>query len=361
MIERRQDNILQADAEAIVNTVNSVGVMGRGLALQFKKAYPDNFKAYQLACKNDEIHPGKVFTFKRSAFCNPKFIINFPTKRHWKEKSKIEYISQGLDSLIQEIKSLNITSIAIPPLGCGLGGLNWNEVRPLIEQAFATLPDVSVFLYEPAGSPKPKDQAKSLLLPKMTKGRAALLSLMRKYLAAAMDPSITLLEMHKLMYFMQVSGEDLTLNFEKGPYGPYAKNLRHVLNVIEGHFIVGYGDAEDNPEKQIELLPNAIESAADFLKDHSDTEVHFKKVTDLIQGFETPFGMELLATVHWVAAHEGAQNASQAQEKIYTWNERKHMFQAHHIEVAWNILQQKGWLNLLSRANETHQPDATLP
>jgi len=351
MIELRQDNILQIDAEAVVNTVNSVGVMGRGLALQFKKAYPDNFKAYQLACKNNEIYPGKMFVFKRPAFYNPKFIINFPTKRHWKEKSRIEYIEKGLDSLVQEIKNLNIKSIAVPPLGCGLGGLDWNDVRPLIEQAFTALPDLNVFLYEPVGSPNPEDQAKSLLLPKMTKGRAALLSLMRKYLAAVMDPSITLLEIHKLMYFMQVSGEKLQLKFEKGPYGPYANNLRHVLNVIEGHFILGYGDAEDNPEKQIELLPKAIESAADFLKDHSDTDVHFKKVTDLIQGFETPFGMELLATVHWVAINDHAQNVPEAQEKIFTWNERKRMFQKHHIEVAWNILQQKGWIKPSSTAN----------
>lgn len=351
MIELRQDNILHADAEAIVNTVNSVGVMGRGLALQFKKAYPDNFKAYQLACKNNEVLPGKMFIFERSAFYHPKFIINFPTKGHWKEKSKIEYIVIGLDALIQEIKNLNIKSIAIPPLGCGLGGLDWNDVRPRIEQSFAALPDLNVFLYEPVGSPTPKEQAKNLLSPKMTKGRAALLSLMRKYLAAVMDPSITLLEIHKLMYFMQVSGEDLKLKFEKGPYGPYANNLRHVLNVIEGHFILGYGDAEDNPEKQIELLPKAIESASDFLKDHSDTDVHFKKVTDLIQGFETPFGMELLATVHWVVTKEQAQNVSEAQEKIYLWNERKQIFQKHHIEVAWHILQQKGWLNPHAIAN----------
>ena len=142
----------------------------------------------------------------------------------------------------------------------------------------------------------------------MTAGRAVLIELISRYLAATMDPFITLLEIHKLMYFMQEAGENLRLNYEKGTYGPYAKNLRHVLSLVEGHFISGYGDAEDDPERPIELLPGVIESASRFVDSLPDTRARFDRVAKLIHGFETPYGMELLATVHWVCAREGAES-----------------------------------------------------
>ena len=178
----------------------------------------------------------------------------------------------------------------------------------------------------------------------MTPGRAALLGLMRRYLAAVMDPFVSLLEIHKLMYFMQEEGEGLRLRFAKGPYGPYAENLRHVLSHIEGHFISGYGDAEDDPEKQIELNIGASERAEEFLQSHPATHAHFDRVADLIDGFETPYGMELLATVHWVTGHEGASNADEAVAKVYSWNDRKRMFGEERIRIAWELLDDKGWL-----------------
>ena len=179
----------------------------------------------------------------------------------------------------------------------------------------------------------------------MTVGRAALLGLMRRYLAAVMDPSVSLLEIHKLMYFMQETGEPLKLKYSKGPYGPYAENLRHVLGAIEGHFISGFGDAEDNPGKQIELKIEAAEQAEAFLKDHPETQARFDQVANLIDGFETPFGLELLATVHWIAHQEKAVDASEAVAKAYCWNERKRMFKEQHIQLAWELLHQKGWLS----------------
>lgn len=182
------------------------------------------------------------------------------------------------------------------------------------------------------------------MAPRMTISRAALLGLMRRYLAAVMDPAVTLLEIHKLMYFMQEAGEPMRLSYQKGPYGPYAQNLRHLLSAIEGHFISGYGDAEDQPTKQIELKAEAAEQADAFLKDHPDTRTRFDRVANLIAGFETPYGLELLATVHWVARREGAANAPDAIAKVYSWNERKQMFKERHIQLAWDLLQQKNWL-----------------
>jgi O-acetyl-ADP-ribose deacetylase (regulator of RNase III) len=345
MIELKHNDIVTADVEALVNTVNCVGVMGRGIALQFRKAFPENFKAYKAVCDRGELRPGKLFVYTQDQLTNPRYIINFATKDHWKDKSRLDYIDSGLDALVQEVRRLGIRSIAIPPLGCGLGGLRWSEVHPRIERAFSTLPEVRVLVYEPKGAPEAFDMVKEARTPKMTVGRAALLGLMNQYLAALMDPFVSLLEIHKLMYFMQEAGEVLRLHYSKGIYGPYAENLRHVLNHIEGYFIRGYGDAEDDPETQIELIPAAANQAHAFLERHPDTHKRFDRAVELVEGFETPFGMELLATVHWVATHEGCSTVEEAIEKTYAWNSRKRMFEPAQIRIAWEVLQQKGWLS----------------
>lgn len=345
MIKLTHGDILQADTEALVNTVNCVGVMGRGIALQFRKAFPDNFSVYEAACEREEVRPGKMLVFDTERLTGPRFIINFPTKRHWKGKSRMEDIDAGLPALVEEIRTRGIRSVAVPPLGCGLGGLNWNDVRPRIVRAFESLPEVQVLLFEPAGAPAPAEMVKERRVPNMTPGRAVLIELMSRYLAAVMDPFVTLLEIHKLMYFMQESGENLRLRYEKGLYGPYAKNLRPVLNVIEGHFISGYGDAEDDPERPIELLPGVTESASAFIESHPDTQARFDRVAHLIHGFETPFGMELLATVHWVCTREDAKTDERAIESTHAWNERKKAFDRKQIILAKEVLASQGWLN----------------
>jgi len=151
MVEITRGNLLTADAEALVNTVNCVGYMGKGIALQFKKAFPENFTAYQKACRAGLVQPGKMFTFETGSMLRPRYIINFPTKRHWRGKSRYEDIEAGLRTLVSDVKRLRIRSIAVPPLGCGLGGLDWKKVRPMIEAAFAEVPDVRVMLFEPGG------------------------------------------------------------------------------------------------------------------------------------------------------------------------------------------------------------------
>jgi O-acetyl-ADP-ribose deacetylase (regulator of RNase III) len=344
MIELAQGDILKADVEALVNTVNCVGVMGRGIALQFRKAFPDNFTAYALACKAQKVQPGKMFTFNLERLENPRFIINFPTKRHWKNKSHIEDIQSGLSDLINFVQQQQLHSIAVPPLGCGLGGLDWENVKPLIVEAFQSVPEVLVLLFEPEGAPQATAMIKEAKVPSMTVGRAALIGLMRRYLSAVMDPTITLLEVHKLMYFMQEAGEPLRLSFQKAPYGPYAENLRHVLSLIEGHFISGYGDAEDQPSKALELMPNAFKQSEIFLAEHEKTRQRFDCVAELIKGFETSFGMELLSTVHWVATYEKAITLEGAMTKVYAWSTRKSMFEPHHIQLAWKRLHELGWL-----------------
>lgn len=340
MIDYEQGDILTADAEALVNTVNCVGVMGRGIALHFKRAYPANFKAYAAACKRGDVQPGQMFVHDTGQLA-PRWIINFPTKRHWRGKSRIEDIQSGMDALVQEIQARGIRSIAIPPLGSGLGGLAWADVRPIIESALAALPDVRAIVYEPGGRSEAPPATPS---PKMTAGRAALVGLIRRYLAGMMDTSISLLEIHKLMYFLQVSGEPLKLRYVKAPYGPYAENLRHVLKAVNGHLIEGYTADGDAPTEQVTLMPGAIEKADSFLSAHPETNNRFDRVGELVEGFETPFGLELLATAHWVAAHDQAASDQAITNAFYAWNPGKAQFSPEQVAIAVARLRAGGWI-----------------
>lgn len=341
MIEFRTGDILRSDAEALVNTVNCVGIMGRGIALQFKNDFPENFKAYEAACAREEVQPGRMFVFETRTLTNPKFVINFPTKRHWRGKSRMEDIEAGLKALVEEVRTRGIRSIAIPPLGSGLGGLNWAEVRPRIVEALQGLNDLHVTVFEPNSAPV---ATKSREVPNMTPGRAALVVLMHRYLGGLMDPFVTLIEVQKLMYFMQEAGEPLRLKYIKHHYGPYADNLRHVLHTVEGHLVSGYHDGGDAPEKQLELVPGAVKEAEAFLLDKRETVYRFDQVANLVEGFETPFGLELLATVHWVVKRESAASTEDAIAKVHAWNDRKKRFSPRQIGIAFETLRSKGWL-----------------
>jgi O-acetyl-ADP-ribose deacetylase (regulator of RNase III) len=346
MIEYTQGNLLRAEADALVNTVNCIGFMGKGIALQFKQAFPENFKAYEHACKMHEVRPGRMFIFPTGTMFNPRYIINFPTKRHWRGNSRIEDIESGLKALIDDVRKLNITSIAMPPLGCGNGGLDWNAVRPMIERAFAELPDVKVLFYAPQSAPEAASMPIATRRPELTIARALFIKLMDRY--SVLDYRRTLLEIQKLAYFLQEAGEPLRLKYEAGHYGPYAANLNKVLERLEGHFIRGYGDSQ-KPDAEIELLPGAVQEADAFLTDKRDSLGRMQKVCDLIEGFETPYGMELLATVHWVAhhAHAKATDEDSAIRSVQQWSARKMgMFKSQHIRIAWQRLVQCGWLDL---------------
>jgi O-acetyl-ADP-ribose deacetylase (regulator of RNase III) len=344
MIEYKTGDILAEDVEALVNTVNCVGFMGRGIALQFKRAWPDNFKAYAAACRRHEVQPGRMFVFDTERLTNPRFIINFPTKRHWRGKSRIEDISSGLEALVAELRGRAIRSIAVSPLGAGLGGLDWQEVRPLIERELSNLPGVRVVVFEPQRTPVPAKLARRGKVPEMTPGRAALVGLMDRYLAGLLDPFVSLLEVHKLMYFMQEAGEPLRLRLAKGPYGPYAENLRHVLSAIDGYYVTGYGVGGDAPDKVLELIPGAVEDARAALAERPASRDRFERVAQLVEGFESPFGLELLATVHWIATREPPTSEEDLIARTYGWNERKRQFSPHQIRLAGRVLSEKGWV-----------------
>ncbi len=345
MIEDTRGNLLTADAEALVNTVNCVGHMGKGIALQFKQAYPDDFKAYAKACRAGEVEPGRMFIHATGLLINPKYIINFPTKRHWRGPSRIDDIETGLVALARDIERLGIKSVAIPPLGCGNGGLGWDVVRPMIVRALEHLADVQVLLYGPRGAPAAKNMPVRTAPPKMTVARALFVKLMEQYLVPAYR--LTSLEIQKLAYFLQEDGEALQLNYEAGPYGPYAHNLNMVLQRIEGHFTRGYGDSP-KPDVEIELMPGAVEAAETFLGENKVSTDRLARVADLIDGFESPYGMELLSSVHWVVAHGDtpADDVEAAIARVHAWNPRKKkVLKSHHMKVAWQRLKEHGWLS----------------
>jgi O-acetyl-ADP-ribose deacetylase (regulator of RNase III) len=343
----KSGDLLKENSEAIVNTVNCVGVMGKGIALQFKQRWPQNFKVYAAACHRKLLKPGAMFIHDLGEWAKPRFIINFPTKVHWRGDSKIEYIEKGLDDLVLQVRRLGIKSIALPPLGCGNGGLDWDTVRGLVFNAFKDVSDIQVDLFEPKGAPPPQEMVNRTEKPKMTPVRAAVVKIISIY--REMEYDLSKIEIQKLVYFLQEAGQPLKLDFVKHNYGPYSDKLRHVLKAMDGHYITGVGDFSGDSE--IAILPGALSEADEFIqaRGSEDLSEHVGRVRKLIDGFETPYGMELLATVHWVGTREsGIRKVDDAITAVHNWNARKRaVLQKEHIRVAWRRLSDEGWFNSL--------------
>jgi O-acetyl-ADP-ribose deacetylase (regulator of RNase III) len=340
VIDYVEGNLLEADVEALVNTVNTVGVMGKGVALQFRRAFPENYEAYAAAVSQGEVVPGRVFTWEADRLGDLRFIFNFPTKRDWRHKSRLVDIESGLDDLRQALIERDVRSVALPALGCGLGGLGWADVRERIEAALGDLP-IRVLVFPPQAPPPPRAMRDASARPKLTVARAALLGLLGRYLEPG--DRATMLEAQKLLYFLQETGEPLQLAFIKQQFGPYADGGRHLLRRLEGHYLEGYGDGTSH--MGISLLPGAAEDAQAFLEANPKTLERFDRVVSLIDGFESPYGLELLATTHWAAMRDGARDADEATNVVRAWSPRKErLFTPEHVELAWTRLAEGGWL-----------------
>ncbi len=357
MINIARGNLLTADVDALVNTVNTEGVMGKGIALQFKRAYPRVYEDYRAACEAGRVEIGKMHVVDLGAMGGgPNWVINFPTKGHWKSKSRLQDIRSGLIALAATVQELGIKSIAVPPLGCGHGGLLWADVEPMIREVLDPIAGLRVELYAPTGTPEAAAMPNRTKKPKLTPGAAAIVALMSKYKSAMLDPIVSLLEVHKLMYFLQEAGEPLKLQYAKGKFGPYSPNLRHVLNRIEGHYLSGYGDGQDNPTKPIDFIGDAEDQALDFLAEHFGIQGNMERVAALIDGYEDPYGLELLGSVHWVMMHERAaiESADAAVRFVHEWNDRKAgLMKPEHIKRAWSRLKDHNW-DTISRSAVHH-------
>ncbi|QHG88174.1 macro domain-containing protein [Xanthomonas sp. NCPPB 1638] len=322
MITFTQGNLLQARVEALVNTVNTVGVMGKGIALMFKERFNENFLRYAAACKAKEVQIGKMFVTATSELDGPRWIINFPTKQHWRGDSRIEWITDGLQDLRLFLIENKVESIAIPPLGAGNGGLDWADVRPLIEEALAGL-DTNILVFEP--TPRYQNVAKRSGVEKLTPARALIAELVRRYLVLGVECS--LLEIQKLAWFLERNIEraglpTLDLRFAPHRYGPYTDRLRHLLDGLDGSYLhcdKRIGDAD--PLDVIWFDDSRKSFVQSYLKSEAKQYAPALEATAaLIDGFESPFGMELLATIDWLVVREGiSAQVADIREGIRHW------------------------------------------
>jgi O-acetyl-ADP-ribose deacetylase (regulator of RNase III) len=350
MIEEVRGNLLDANVEALVNTVNTVGVMGKGVALQFKQAFPENFQFYKTSCSRGEFDLGHVLVYDSGRLGEQRYIVNFPTKGHWRSRSRLEDVRNGLRDLAAEIRRLHIESIAIPALGCGNGGLDWFDVRTVIHEELDGLSGVRILLYPPQDAPEASTMRVATKRPKMTPGRAALLGIMGRYSDARVfedpdaPPGVSLLEIQKLMYLLQESGEPLRLSYSKGLYGPYAENLNHVLQAVEGHFLRGFGDRSESVLRlaPLEFMPGARDEAESLLAKSQEMRRKCDSVIEVTQGFQSAYGLELLATVHWASKSVGLSSADDLKSVVkivHEWSRRKKfLFTDRHIRRAWERL-----------------------
>lgn len=346
MIKFTQGNLLEAEAEALVNTVNTVGVMGKGVALMFKEAFPENFKRYEEACAAKHLRVGKMFVTERNDLYGPKWIINFPTKAHWRYPSKMEWIAEGLDDLRKIIISHKITSIALPPLGAGNGGLEWAKVRQLMIDKLAPLDAVAVTIYEPTR--QYQNVAKRAGVEKLTPARALIAELVRRY--SILGIACSLLEIQKLGYFLErfVHKHQLApMNFEfvANKYGPYSDKLKHLLDALDGSYLhCEKRLADAGPFEPIHFNDKKKDIVAAYFTtdDAKPYRVALQSTSNLIDGFESPLGMELLGTVDWLVDRENARpQVEEIMEKLKTWPggiesaERKtRLFDGRIVEIA---------------------------
>lgn len=342
MITETRGNLLRDPAQALVNTVNTVGVMGKGIALQFKRAFPEVFAAYAQACAEGQVQPGHVFPVQLAD--EQRWVLNFPTKRHWRQPSRLDDIRDGLDDLARLLVQLNIRSVAVPPLGCGNGGLQWSVVRPLIHEKLSHL-NIDIRLYQP-GTPAAYDMITRTPPPTLTTQLRYLIAGLARYITAAFDagvthaPRLSLLEAHKVSYLLQSSGIELNLRFDPHLYGPFSADLNRILAAVEGHYLMGYGDGTGGARADLEVSADTMREVAQATANDVAFNQAWNTVQQAIVGFEYPEGMELLATVHYLATRPGGSTDVNAMTtQIANWNERKrHLFRQADVSVALSRL-----------------------
>lgn len=344
-------NILESHAQAIVNTVNAVGVMGKGLALQFKEAYPNNYKLYREACKRGEVRIGSMFITQDLYLDGTTFyIINFPTKTDWRKPSEYCYIEQGLNSLREEICRLGIQSIAIPPLGSHNGGLDWERVKLMIETQLKDV-DCQIQIYQPSEVIHERMKKERV---KLTPARAMLLDVMIDLVANG--EIISEFSAEKIAYFLQRFGASdvFKLDFTPAVYGPYSGKVRYVLHYLNGSYIMGMSDLSKRPFDEIWLLPDVADDVSAVL-DLPENE-SYKKITSqtkqFLHGYYSNYALELLATVDYLLNNNSQLQDWEEMPKddvvqllskyISQWNMRKKRLftnQSHINKVFQHIIQ----------------------
>ncbi len=339
MIHYTTGNLLESEAEALVNTVNTVGVMGKGIALQFKNMFPNNFKLYAKACKNNELNIGQLLvTEEETLLTGKKIIINFPTKTNWRLPSEYQYIESGLTELIKVIKERNIKSIAIPPLGSGNGGLDWNKVKQIMEKHLSDS-NCNIYIYEPTAVIQEVLKKERV---KLTPARAMLLSVL--YELVRNGEFVSEFSSEKIAYFLQRFGakEAFKLEFQPNFYGPYSGKVKHVLYYLNGSYIMGYSSKDKKPFEELSLVPDAEIDVNNFLNrpENSEYKRTVDKTKSFLTGFYSAFGLELLSTIDFIISEKKTTAKETIVKELESWSNRKKTLfnNERFIQVALNNL-----------------------
>lgn len=320
MIKYITGNILDSSAQALVNTVNTMGVMGKGIALQFKKAYPNNYKTYEKACMSKEVLVGKMFvTVDSNTTTGERIIINFPTKTNWRKPSEYKYIEEGLEDLVKVINDKSIKSIAIPPLGAGNGGLNWEKVKKIIEKKLEHL-NVDIYVYEPSLQIQEHLMKERV---KLTDARALLLYVL--YDLVKNGEYVSEFSSEKVCYFLQKFGAKkyFKLEFEPKFYGPYSGKVRFVLNAINGSYLMGFSDMNKKPFEPLTLLPNAYETVKNYIESNKELLEIVNKTIVFLKGFYSDFALELLSSIDYISTKENTLDKQTISKGLEKWSGRK--------------------------------------
>jgi O-acetyl-ADP-ribose deacetylase (regulator of RNase III) len=339
MIQYTKGNILESNAQALVNTVNTVGIMGKGIALQFKNAFPNNFRAYQDACKRKEIAIGKLFVTKdRNLNSGEKIIINFPTKRDWRKSSEYSYIEDGLDDFLKIVETYQITNVAIPPLGAGNGGLEWEKVKKIIEKKLHSL-DIDIFVYEPTIAIRESLKKERV---KLTEARALLLYVL--YDLVRNGEYVSEFSSEKVCYFLQKFGAEtyFKLKFEPKFYGPYSGKVRYVLNYLNGSYLMGYSDMNKKPFDPLTLILDGYETVKPYIESNVELNDIAIKTTKFLNGFYYDFALELLSSIDLIITENNTFDKQIITQKLSEWNDRKRskFSNQEYIDYIVNYIQQ---------------------
>lgn len=338
MIKYITGNILESDAQALINTVNTVGVMGKGVALQFKNAYINNFKAYAEACKKKEIRVGKLFVTKDSNLnSGEKIIINFPTKTDWRKPSEYSYVEKGLDDLIQVISEYDIKSVAIPPLGAGNGGLEWEKVKRIIEEKLGGM-SIQVVVYEPNSHIKERMKKERV---KLTNARALLLFVL--YDLVRNGEIVSEFSSEKICYFLQRFGAQkyFKLTYTPNFYGPYSGKVRFVLNVLNGSYLMGYSDMNKKPFEPLTLVADGFSNVKLYVESNPELHAIAMKTINFLSGFYSDFALELLSSIDFITNAKNTFDKDIVESELQKWNNRKRSLFSNHryIDISLNQLQ----------------------
>ena len=341
MIKYLEGNIFDSKAMALVNTVNLFGVMGKGIALQFKKQFPNNYKLYQKACKDKTIGIGKLFVTEEQTMFGTKIIINFPTKIDWRKPAEYSYIEAGLDDLIGVVNTYQIRSIAIPPLGAGNGGLNWERVKSLIESKLSSL-DIDILVYNPTVSIVEKMKSERV---RLTPARALLLYVL--FDLVKHGEYVSEFSSEKVCYFLQRFGAEnlFNLTYEPKYYGPYSGRVRYVLNVLNGSYIMGYSDMDKKPFDSLSLVVDAHEEIETYVNNDENLMTIAKRTMSFLNGFYSDFGLELLSSIDFLMRQYGELSVDEIYQLLSQWNHRKGKIfnDQRFIEIAKNHLLDSGF------------------